>query len=432
MSAFCNLFTRLKRNRAGNFGVLTAILLVPLLSIVGLALDLTRAAELKTRIQSIADAAILSSLNHTSIAQRQRGAVGYNYTDPSWARSALAEFNAQVKILDPKLSVVPELVVQKKGNILQSDLKFKTTIRTSFLKVLSINEINISGNATAVYNGAIFKDFYMLVDNSPSMGIGATTADINLLKAKVGCAFACHTLDGVLNNYPKAAATGAKLRIDTVRLGLKNVAEAVQSTRSQADIYRVALFALGVTAQTAVTSKIEELTPLTSDMSAFTTSGQYLGLMSLHVNNYNNFSLTDLNSAMGALNSRIAAPGDGTSVNQAEKYVILITDGVQDRWPVTSCKGYKSGTRCTDYIYEQSCAALKSRGVKVAVLYTTYTPMTDDSYIKFVKPFESQIPVALRACASSGLFFEVSADQGIPEAMETLFATLTAAPVISQ
>ncbi len=419
-------------DRSGNFGITTALLLIPLMGMVGLAVDVSRALETKTRVQNMADEAILASINSGSLAQKQRGAVGYTYTHADWSKAALADLQAQVKLLDPSLDVQADMTVSKEGNHLQSDLTYTLSIPTTFLRVLNITKIDISGAAQASFNAAIFKDFYLMVDNSPSMGLGATTADINTLNSKIGCAFACHTLDGTNSNYTQAVATGAKFRIDVVRLGLDKIANAVTSTRTQADLYRVALYNLGAKAETAVASKIEELSALSADMNDLVTSGKKLALMTMPTNGFNSFALTDINSALGVLNTRIGAPGDGTSVSQAGKYVILITDGVQNRWKVKQCNTAIFGdSRCIDYIPTDNCTVLKNRGIKIAVLYTTYIPMTDYTYVTYVKSFAPKIPQALQSCASPGLFFQVGPDQGIPEAMEALFSKLTAAPIIS-
>jgi hypothetical protein len=65
---------------------------------------------------------------------------------------------------------------------------------------------------------------------------------------------------------------------------------------------------------------------------------------------------------------------------------------------------------------------LKERGIKVAVLYTTYLPLPSNGwYNNWIKPFQNEIGVKMKECASPGLFFEVSPSEGISEAMDALF-----------
>jgi hypothetical protein len=83
------------------------------------------------------------------------------------------------------------------------------------------------------------------------------------------------------------------------------------------------------------------------------------------------------------------------------------------------------------------CQPFKDRGIKVAVLYTTYfaiappdAPFTDDTYGLFVQPYNagpyqpslnSIIAQNMQACASPGLYFEISPTLDIPTAMQQLF-----------
>ena len=68
------------------------------------------------------------------------------------------------------------------------------------------------------------------------------------------------------------------------------------------------------------------------------------------------------------------------------------------------------------------CNALKARGIKVAVLYTTYLPLPKDGfYKKWIAPFQKEIPTQMQSCATEGYYFEVSPTDGISEAMDVLF-----------
>ncbi len=55
-----NQFKRLLKDRSGNFGIMTAIMLPVLLGVAGIAIDVTRALDEKSRIQAMADAATLA------------------------------------------------------------------------------------------------------------------------------------------------------------------------------------------------------------------------------------------------------------------------------------------------------------------------------------------------------------------------------------
>ena len=68
------------------------------------------------------------------------------------------------------------------------------------------------------------------------------------------------------------------------------------------------------------------------------------------------------------------------------------------------------------------CTTVKNRGIRIAVLYTTYLPLpTNNWYNTYISPFQPQIAGNMQGCASPGLFFQVSTDQDISAAMQALF-----------
>jgi hypothetical protein len=91
-----------------------------------------------------------------------------------------------------------------------------------------------------------------------------------------------------------------------------------------------------------------------------------------------------------------------------------------------------SGTnygRCQQPLDTTACKAIKANGVSIAVLYTTYQPLdSNDWYNQYIKPFRSEIATNMQACASEGLYFEVSPSQGIEEAMNALFLKIINMP----
>ncbi|MCZ8180929.1 MAG: pilus assembly protein TadG-related protein [Rhizobium sp.] len=58
-------------DRSGNFGVLTAILLVPVIGVAGVALDLSNALMVRSTLQAAADAAALAAVSETSAGVSQ-------------------------------------------------------------------------------------------------------------------------------------------------------------------------------------------------------------------------------------------------------------------------------------------------------------------------------------------------------------------------
>ncbi|MFX8899333.1 hypothetical protein ABTN01_19705, partial [Acinetobacter baumannii] len=56
---------------------------------------------------------------------------------------------------------------------------YKASVPTAFMGLIGINAMPIRGSSTAASGLPTYIDFYVLLDNTPSMGVGATTADID-------------------------------------------------------------------------------------------------------------------------------------------------------------------------------------------------------------------------------------------------------------
>jgi hypothetical protein len=98
--------------------------------------------------------------------------------------------------------------------------------------------------------------------------------------------------------------------------------------------------------------------------------------------------------------------------------------------------------RCQSPIDPSLCTTIKNRGIKIAVLYTTYLALpTNAWYTSWINPFNqgpyspssvnSEIAQKMQSCASPGLYFEVTPTQGISQAMNALFQKAVADARIS-
>jgi Flp pilus assembly protein TadG len=145
---------------------------------------------------------------------------------------------------------------------------------------------------------------------------------------------------------------------------------------------------------------------------------------------------TNFALALYGMNKNMPNPGNGTSLGSdtPQEVLMIVTDGVDDvslynssscstsyNWSYTN--SYGSFTRCQQPVNTALCTTIKARGIRIAVLYTTYFPVTSNSwYNSTVAPFISQVPTNLKACASSDqLYAEVSTDGDITAALNQLF-----------
>ena len=208
----------------------------------------------------------------------------------------------------------------------------------------------------------------------------------------------------------------------------------------------------------------QTVAPLSSNMSTVASNAGAIDLAYAYWNARD--AQTSFDTALTYLNGIMPNPGAGTSSAFPQEFVFLVTDGVEDE-PVGSASGSGdpadktssapplnsqpnlansesgnvSSKRLIDLIKSGSggvCDTIKTRGIKIAVLYTPYLPVTNNSfYNQWIGPYNSspvnpnnisdpagnQIGQALKACATPGIHFQVTPSTGISQAMQQMFTT---------
>jgi hypothetical protein len=294
--------------------------------------------------------------------------------------------------------------------------------------MIGLGTIPLNVNSTSSSTVPPYIDFYLLLDNSPSMGVGATTADIAKMVANTPdkCAFACHEDDKPgTDYYAKAKALGVTTRIDVVRQATKDLMTTAKATETIPNQYRMAIYHFGMAA-----GSIDPKSPnaymvsdLTSDLSKSASDASAIDLMTIPFQGYNSDRQTNFDTVLKDMNNQIKTAGDGSTSASPQKVLFFVSDGATDSYDCA----YSNGNTCRRItpLDTTTCKVLKSRGVRIAVLYTTYLPLPTNSFYnswmaKYVTP-TSQIAAQMQDCASDGLYFEVSPSQGIPAAMTALF-----------
>jgi len=195
---------RFLADRRGNIAMMYALMLPVLLFGVGMAVDYTHAMQVKTKLDAAADAAALAGL--TPNMMQQTGATGNAAAKTAVTNLFTAMANAQSSLVTGKTVVTVN--VCEPSTLCAAGQRVVTVTYTAantniFAGILGVSAIGISGSATASASAAPNIDFYLLLDNSPSMALPATQAGINSMIALTtpaqtydtgytGCAFACH------------------------------------------------------------------------------------------------------------------------------------------------------------------------------------------------------------------------------------------------
>ncbi len=421
------LFARLRNDARANVAVIFAIAIMPILGGVGCAVDYSQAVRLRSKLQAASDAASVGSVGKNSPAYQAAGTAA-DGTIPVGGPDALKIFTANMTGEAGYTLNSSTAAVVKANSTITSTVQFSATINTTFMKALGKNAMTVTGTSVSQSTMPVFIDFYLLLDNSPSMGVAATPTDVATMVSHTPdqCAFACHDTNDSNNYYNLAKSLNVTTRIDVVRSAAQNLMDTAAATQIFSNQFRMAIYTFGASAASAGLTTIASLT---SNLSTAKTQAGNIDLMTVAGQNQNNDQDTNFTTLIPQMDLAIPTPGPGTS-SSPQKFLFFVSDGVADE-ANAACLKPTSGVRCQSPLNPALCSAMKLRGVKIAVLYTTYLALPSNAwYNQWIAPFNpgpygpsvnSQIATNMNACASPGYYFEVSPTDGISQAMNALF-----------
>jgi len=413
-----NEVRRFRRDEGGSMAMMMGLAAIPLIFSVGAGVDYGTANMVKSKLDAVADTAALSAVDHLAISGTAAAA----------QTTAQNTFNAQaVNLANVTISNIAATVTDSTSGR-TAVVSYTATKTNMFMGIFGYPSTTINGQSTAAAGLSTYIDFYLLLDNTPSMGVGATSADINTMVNNTPdqCAFACHDTSNSSNYYNLAKNLGVTMRIDVLKSATQSLMNTANSSETLPNQYRMAVYTFGTSATNA---NLTNVVALTSNLTSAQSSISNIDLMTVSGQNQNNDQDTNYESIVPAIGSAIPAPGPGTQASP-QKVLFFVSDGVADENNPNTCSEQTvSGVRCQEPINTALCTAIKNRGIQIAVLYTTYLPLpTNAWYNQYISPFSGDISPQMQSCASPGLFFAVSPTQGISEAMTALFqnAVMTA------
>lgn len=452
-------------DRKANVAIIFALTMVPIIFLLGMTLDYTLALRKREQLNAAADAAAIAAVRPAMLAQSDSAVV---------KATAEAVFAAKANL--PGLSSVPTPTVTITNSGLSRTITVSYTAQSvnNFPGVLGKQTWQVAGSATAKASSAPNMNFYLLMDDSPSMGIGATAGDISKLitytaskyqsaTSSQNCGFACHETNiahdgGTKDNLAIARANNITLRIDLVTNavnqllnswpncpqagisgGVMQCMAALNNTTYKAALYTfdVALNTLAtLTTPTTAGTKVSNI----ALMPVYYQNCVFSGCSSSSSTNPPTDYGTNIAGALTSLNGIMPTPGLGsnTAGDTPQEVVFLVTDGVEDKISSTCPNGsFASYKRCQQPLDTTMCTTIKNRGIKIAVLYTEYLQLianvdtgiqkTDSWYMswidKYDQPTSSTGTIAqnLEACASPGFYKSVKNGDNISDALKDLF-----------
>jgi Flp pilus assembly protein TadG len=243
--------------------------------------------------------------------------------------------------------------------------------------------------------------------------------------------------------YDLSRCTGVTLRIDLLNTAAQNLMDTAKTTEATYNaVYRMALYETDVSPAQPSTGVPYALQALTSDLAVAKSQAALVGALPMCKNNTyictettsNQDMDTYLDANLSSMNTIMPTPGQGTNNkgDSPQEVLFIVTDGLNDQGPTRSWPPIDwSGAKCN---------AIKSRNIRIAVLYTQYVSGSGGSYYTntvlptLPKGLPSGLPtgttnsgdpmaLAAQQCASPGLYYMVSTDGDISTALSQLFLT---------
>ena len=218
---------RLAADQAGNIAPLFAMMLAAVMALIGMGIDYSQLSNRKATLDTFADSTSLAAVTPALLSQ----------TDTASINAATTVFNSQVPSIKGIGPVTLTVNVTDNGLSRTVTVNYQTTSKTSFGGLIGVNSAAISGSSQSIGQVPPNIDFYLLLDNSPSMAIAATTAGINTMVSHTPdqCAFACHESDTSPNDYyGLARSLGVTLRMDLLAQATQKRTYGRASRRSRA------------------------------------------------------------------------------------------------------------------------------------------------------------------------------------------------------
>jgi Flp pilus assembly protein TadG len=390
-------------SRAGNIAVTFALSLVPIITALGCAVDYSQANSAYTKLQTCADSAVVAAVSKQGMTQTASSAQA---SMVSWFNTVCP--NSASNMSRVTVSNVSATATDTNG-VRVAALTFTASRANDFLRAVGLPTTSIKGSAKAGSAQPTYIDIYALLDDSPSMGLASTAADQAKLISLTpdSCQFGCHVSGASSDNYTIAKANNVEMRIDVLRNSWINLIKQAQNV-SGVNVFRFATYTFN--------NSLILNQNLTGSYATALASANSIDLMTVDSSGPGS-SYAD--SALQSMVPNIPNSGNGSSSANSIKYLIFVTDGVQDLYNCSYLWCHQTKT-----LTSSSCTALKNKGINVAVIYTTYLPMADNQYVQLVQPLASNIAPALQSCASSGLYFAATDATEISNAFSSIFTNV--------
>ena len=413
--------------RSGQVAILFAVMSIPILFATGAAVDYGRRNAAKAQLDAAIDGAVLAVISQKT-----------NTISADTLANMRTQFFAEAAKV-PGVTITSFAATPAVTSLaLTLSATYTATVKTTLGSMMKVPALNIGGTSASTRNVLQYINYYLLLDNSPSMGLAATDADVaNMQRVTGGCAFACHqhtydsrgnvTGDDMNDNYHIAQNNNITLRIQVLRNAVSALVDQANANMTLAQQFQMEMWTFN---DSSTQTRLQAMTPT---LSAIKSAAANIDIAYAYYNQADN--QTDFERAFAKMNVTIPASGTGVTPATPIRFLFFVTDGVEDTGgSVTNqSAGFQiSGSRFIGPLSPSTCNALKNNNVRIGIIHTQYLPIYDNSfYNSYVKPYEGNVGPMLKSCASDGLYFPVASGGDITAAMLKLFQASLASVRIS-
>jgi Flp pilus assembly protein TadG len=459
---------RFKAARDGNVALIFALTVLPIICMVGGAIDFSIAASNKTALQDAMDSAALAG------AKAASAYIAANGTGSPQVAQAIALGNTAAQNFftnnsgsiggqsTPTITTVTTITSGAPTVVMTA----RSTYSPFLLSIVGINSIPLSVTSTTTMSPSnSYYQIIFVVDISGSMAIGGDPSTITTMMAKgafndttnAPCAFACHDtadLEGeqatnwcdsnpsdyfcqtngryycpfgtgqcpmvnsttMANHRALAKLYGYNLKIDYIN-------SAIQSFTSQLSTYSSKYPGRYTVGVDTFGTQFNILQAPTTNMSTATSAASSIDVEAITgpvaTTNWGyTYTTIGLTNAL----SHITNMGNGSSATKMLTYVIFLTDGVED------IPGSVMYNRQTDLSYASECTAMKNAGVNMFTIWAPYYVVPGDpQYATLVAPLSANLPTTMQNCASNAnQYFQANDGAAITAAVNSTFNTIIA------
>lgn len=379
---------RLFRDRRGNMAMMAGLLALPLLGMVGLAIDFGNATAVKAQLDLAADAAALLATTAASNAYL----AGVAEPIATAQVVAVQRFTAQARTQAGVSIDTVTVAVHQSGTQFSAEVNYKGIVKTTLGQLFGVLNMGVAGKASSSLSINPYIDISVLMDVSSSMLIAAGPAEMKAMEeltARAGggrCAFACHSNPSGSDYYTLAVDNKVQLRIDVLREAVRNLIANLAALNTHA-AFRLGLYTFA--------KALDPMYPLSSQIKD---ASAVLPRIAPYVNlcrGEDECPDTYFAAAMDNFGLNAGVSGNGAAPATSQKFLFIVSDGVTDDWA-------PGRGRSVTTVTKPSCDAIKARGITVLTLYTPYLPLQNNyAYDHFVAPIQTRIGPEMQACASS-------------------------------